>query len=322
MPRDEYNDDPSVRSGGHGGYDEDDDLSDLPDDIRARFVAALDARSNAFRAQYGGTVKDAVRQLKQHGFEIGDEGIRVRDRDRARQFLGLSGVEEDGHRGDREEKKVEEEPLPTVAPDPNYDPEGFNSYVQRLAAQQSESARAELQRIMPAVDRMYGKDAMDTATAHLDDYGLGDLLDMPGFERALVQGLKALNVPVDQWQDPATVARVAGVINVDLRQQSRQSNRFDDLLDEPAPRRAAGGERGQERGQERGRGREDVSPRRELERGALHSVAPSGGRVSTRTVYSDSDRMVANKLGISLSEVQALRGDPSATRYREMKAGR
>jgi len=268
---------------------------ELPEEYREAVERRVKAETNKFKAQYGGRLKGAVDTLRKHGFEITQDGVDVRDKDRAARFLGIDAVAPKGKA--EPEKPAVDEDLGEI-PDPQYEREKFDAYVLKLAERKATEANRDTHAAMLELQQEVATERLDTAVERarevLPKFGLGDIADHPDFEDAFKAALVELNIPMSKWRDPKMLARVGGVINADLRAQ-RPAGAYDDLFDEddPKPRRGpAGG---------------DV--RRALNRETLRSGGPSasGTRVQTDDRYSEIDRKAAELLGVSLEEARALK---------------
>lgn len=290
-----------------------DPFADLEPEVAERVRAALTERETQAR--------DQVRQsLQQYGLDLTEDGSpAIRD---PRQVSGWLGLPESPRgspapppptpaQGAPAPPPAVAEPDDAAIPDPVMDPAGFRRWQQAEVARATQPLVAELQQIYQQHHQTAIEIAMAKVPAAIQAHAprFADLLNHPGFDAAFRQALAGIDP--QQWKDPVNLARVAGMLAIDLDAQGGAAR-------EERPRDEAGRFTAGRAAEPRFTDARDVG-RGALSRATLPAAGPSreAGRQTRGREISDLHRMVAERLGISAEEAAALAedstGDASAS---------
>jgi hypothetical protein len=293
-------------------------LADLDPDTRAAVEKVISERTNQFKSAYGSRVSGLVGELRGMGLDVTENGVTVRNpallAPMVAPFFGAPGGQGAGQGA---APKEEEAAAPPQMPDPYTEPEKFAEWVEGIADRRSQAARSEIQELRGMLGSQSMGGILATAAEVLPEVGLGDLVEMPGFQEALEDGFKRLGTPAKDWTDPDMIARVAGVINPDLRkaQKARRTADEDPLgifgNQQRQPRRQAPAPQEPPARQQ---------AQSQVQRRSLTQIGASGGgeRPGRTAGYDERTLKIAQRLGMKPAEVAALQDD-SGVAYRRLQ---
>lgn len=314
---------------------DDDDFLDLPEDVRER----LTSRVNAEKARYGSRLHNTLRNA---GIDLSRDEVAIVDPNRfGERFGGLFNGRADAsdQRGARQEapEEPEEEKLGEM-PDPYENAAEFQSWLDKRDELKERKTRKQLtDELAPVISTVQNgrvREAIDTALPYLERGGFGHITDHPDFDQAFKQGLQTLQIPLNMWDDPRTLMRVAAFVAPDLmpdvfetnprarreeryserdrreREREPRRRRYDDDEDEYEARREREGRRTR---------RDDIA-RSSVGRAGLVSLSSSRGtrqRDETRRV-TEVDRETERRTGVGARYATAL-DDPTGASYRRLR---
>lgn len=271
--------------------EEEDDLSDLDEETRARFenyASRQEKLLNETLSRY----RDGLRSI---GLDFGpDPGqISISDLNTASKYF--SGLFREPN-VETENAQVKDDVAEEWV-DPSIDPDAFERRLEKAVKQVTKKYEEEINNLRNTIiqDRM--EQAIHSIPDAVAKYAPAyrEYLDHPQFEE-LFKGVLA-NTQMEQWQDPKNLVRLVGLIIPDLP------------LQEQAKVKA------------KANSNTSDSARSVVNRTILRQAAPSKSSTVPRGVeFSDDDRELARRLGITVEEAWALGQDTTGTEYRRVKS--
>jgi hypothetical protein len=276
--------------------EEQDDLSDLDEETRAR----LERYSARQAKQHQEQLTRQQEVLRQAGLRVGDDGLSVADMNTARSYFApLAPAAAPAQQPAAKTQENEEEWV-----DPLIDPERYHQKLTRVIEDASKPYKEEIAELRQTILQDRIDQAVDKVGQAVEQFAplYAEALEHPEFESHLRAHLQAM--PMSQWRDPRNLCRVVGLLIPDLAPVEKPARRQGGQS--PAPQRTP-----------------QETARALVNRSTLQQGSPSRDSSSTKgRQFSDTDRLLAERLGIPVEEAWALGQDSTGDQLREVRNAR
>lgn len=299
--------------------EEEDPLAHLDDATRSAVEELIAQREYEVQENIRGSIG-------QVGFDLGMDGRAViADPNRLASFINQQqqpATPQPAAQNNYVQQEQEE------VPDYYADPKAFAEWQRREMEKIVAPLKAENQAMRAQLSRLGSATVQPTIADAVAQFApwLGEMVELPQFQQAMRSALSEL--PPDQYEDPADLARVASMVAVGIGQQQRALRAPRPV---PATPGAAGG--GLERDPQTGRFRPAgarpqptprLAAREAANRAALVSGGPSrdAGRQPRGQEVTDLHRTLARLQGISVEEAALLAQDTTGDAAQVLRAKR
>ena len=260
-----------------------DDLSDIDEDTKARF----DKYAAKQQKEYDGRVAKLQESLGSVGLGVSDDGqVSIRNLQTVQSYFAPLSSNQQVRTTHTEVTEDEDDWA-----DPVIEPDKYEKKLSKAIEKATEPYKQQIQhlqnylvedKIEQAVDRVE-----NAVNKHAPLYA--EILEHPQFETTFREVLATM--PMENWRDSRNLAKIVGMIGVDLSPVEKQ----------------------QKRSQQRVAPQEQV--RSDFNRKQLGQISPSKGSASkTAMDFDDVDRILAEKFDIPLEQARALgaKSDPDS----------
>ena len=265
--------------------EEEDDLSDIDEDTKARF----DKYTARQQQEYDARVTKLQESLGTVGLGVSDDGqISIRNLQTVQSYFAPIASNQSS-RANTDFKTLDTDEDDEWA-DPVIDTDRYEKKLSKVIEKATEPYKQQIESLKQALVEDKIEQAVNRVEDAVNKYAplYAEILEHPQFETTFREVLASM--PMENWRDARSLAKLVGMLGVDLspveKRQKQQSQ-------------------------------QKVSPqeqvRSDFNRKQLGQIAPSKGAASKTSMdYDDVDRILAERFGIPLEQAKALgsKSDP------------